>query len=120
VPRHGDLWPGNLRIEGGVVRALDFEGAALGPRYADAAWFLLHLDLYLARPGLGRRRRRLAAAFLAGWLGDAEAADEAALAFFRAAAARHLLRAAGGRGLRARWRRLLLTRQLTAAASGAR
>lgn len=121
VPRHGDLWPGNLRIEDGVARALDFEGAGLGPRYADAAWFLLHLDLYLARPGLGRRRRRLAAAFLAGWLGDAEAPDQAALAFFRAVAARQLLRAAGGRSLRARWRRRLLARELAAAAGeGAR
>jgi colanic acid/amylovoran biosynthesis glycosyltransferase len=117
VPRHGDLWPGNLRIDDGVARALDFEGASLGPRYADAAWFLLHLDLYLARPGLGRRRRRLASAFLAGWLGDAEAPDEAALAFFRAAAARHLLRNAGGRGLRARWRRRLLAREVSAAAA---
>ncbi|HEX6203520.1 MAG TPA: phosphotransferase, partial [Thermoanaerobaculia bacterium] len=122
VPVHGDLWPGNLLVDGATARALDYEGADLGPRYADAAWFLLHLDLYLARPGLGRRRRALEEAFLAGWLGDAAAADRAALALLRAEAAVLLLRrSARGGGPRSRWRRRLLRHELArAAAEGAR
>jgi len=115
VPVHGDLWPGNLFVEAGRASAIDFEGARLGHPFADAAYFLVDLDLFFVRPGLGPLRAELTSSFLAGW-GRVGETDRAALAGFRAAAALgHLAlegESGGSTGPRARLGRLLRIRSL--------
>jgi len=134
VARHGDLWPGNVRVdlagwghEAGrtgsappTVTVLDWEGfeAEASPS-DDAAHFLVHAGLYLAYPLLGGRRRRLERAFCRGWRprGLAEA-ERRELERARAAEARGLLAAPDsrgvGRGPGAFWRRLALHRWVRA------
>lgn len=106
VGRHGDFWPGNVRVgdggwrggaggeEGWVARmtVLDWEGFAEGAEpEEDAAYFLVHAGLYLALPLLGGRRRRLEAAFLAGWCpGGSGEGGAARLAAAKAGVARRL------------------------------
>jgi aminoglycoside phosphotransferase (APT) family kinase protein len=94
-PAHGDVWPGNVFTTGDRVEVVDFEGATLASPYEDAAWFLVHLGLYLRRGAGGRLRRPLEAAFLEAWRGGGPA-DPAALAACRALAALEL--PARGRG----------------------
>ena len=116
VPRHGDLWPGNLRLDGDVASALDFEGWGWGHPAEDAANFLLHAELYFPPP-LGGRFRACRDGFLAGWGGE-HAGPGWELARV-AAAARAVLDGAaehGTPGLRP-WRRRVLRRHLEAAES---
>jgi len=117
VPVHGDLWPGNLFVADGRAAAIDFEGTRLGHPLADAAYFLVDLDLFLLRPGLAGLRAELTHAFLAGW-GGHRTEDGPAFTSFRAAAAlAHLaLEGEGGAtaGPRARLGRRLRVRSLRA------
>jgi glycosyltransferase involved in cell wall biosynthesis len=116
VPRHGDLWPGNLRLHGDVASALDFEGWGWGHPAEDAATFLVHAELYFPPP-LGSRLRACRDAFLAGWGGErAGPAWELAKV---AAAARAVLDAAAEHGTPALrpWRSRVLRRHLVVAAA---
>jgi glycosyltransferase involved in cell wall biosynthesis len=112
VGRHGDFWPGNIYVElseGGPasVQAIDFEGYGEGLAAEDAAYFLVHLELFFAWPGLGRRRERAAAAFLEGWL-DGGPLDRAALDLCRIAEALQVLARTEDGGWRERRRRRAL------------
>ena len=99
--RHADFWPGNVFVAPDRLRVVDFEGYGEGHPIEDAAYFLVHLELYHAYPGLRRRGRRLADRFRAGWAGgaladrDAGRGDDDPLLSLgrRGAAARLLLRA---------------------------
>lgn len=66
---HGDFWPGNVFISRDAVTVIDLEGVRPGNAVDDLAWFLVHLELFFPPP-LGRRFRRLRAAFLRGYYGD--------------------------------------------------
>jgi Ser/Thr protein kinase RdoA (MazF antagonist) len=46
VLRHGDLWPGNVFADAAGVQVVDFEATRVGMPWEDAAYFLLHLELY--------------------------------------------------------------------------
>ena len=76
VPRHGDLWPGNLRVEGDVASALDFEGWGWGHPAEDAATFLVHAELFFPPPFAGRFHA-CRDAFVRGWSGSAGARETA-------------------------------------------
>lgn len=79
VGRHGDLWPGNVRVltGGDRVVVLDLEGFedSAAPE-DDAAHFLFTAGLYLAYPFLGSRLRRLEEAFVDGWRPEGLSAGE--------------------------------------------
>lgn len=91
VLRHGDFWPGNVRVsDDGGVAVLDFEGAAPGHPLEDPAYFEVHLTLYLAYPGLQARRGALREAFLDGY-GDPAVAATPAFDLCRRSAAARLL-----------------------------
>lgn len=120
VARHGDFWPGNLRVsEDGRdrVEVLDFEGFGPGLPEEDPAALLVHSALYFPPPWeeLGRR---FEAGVLAGWGGGRETHSHR-LAFCRAEAAARALAAGAaasdallvGRAL-VRWRRRRLLRDL--------
>lgn len=122
VPRHGDFWPGNLRISD-RVEALDFEGFGPGLPEEDAAALLVHAGLYFPPPW-GRRRRRFEMGLMVGWT-RGRSVDSDRLAFCRMEVAARVL-AAGvaqsevplvvGRVLAA-WRRRRLVRELTGEAA---
>jgi colanic acid/amylovoran biosynthesis glycosyltransferase len=48
VLHHGDFWPGNLFFDGTAVEVIDLEGAGVSVPSEDIAWFLLHVEMYLA------------------------------------------------------------------------
>jgi len=112
--QHSDFWPGNVFVGERSVHVVDFEGYQRGPRYEDAAYFLVQLGLFYAYPLLGGRRRALAAAFLDGYLRGAPL-DRAAWALCWTAKVLQVLArpAAGTRGfVRRRWRRRALLSML--------
>jgi aminoglycoside phosphotransferase (APT) family kinase protein len=82
VEQHGDFWPGNVFIGQEGPQVIDFEGCARGMRAADLAWFLAHLELSFAYPGMR--------AFLAGY-GEPGVQDEPAFRLCCAAAGVSLL-----------------------------
>lgn len=114
--RHGDFWPGNLRISEDRVEVLDFEGFGPGLPEEDAAALVVHADLYFPPP-FGSRRRRFERGLMAGWRDDRLDPDR--LAFCRVEVAARLLAAGAadrdvpfpGRVL-GRWRRRRLIREL--------
>lgn len=128
VGRHGDLWPGNVRVRGAEATApetaldgaplpvpvtvLDLEGFEEGAAPADdAAHFLVTSGLYLVPPFLERRRRRLERAFLRGWNPALDERERGELERAKTRAARSLLeRGVVGGALRESWRRRWLGR----------
>jgi colanic acid/amylovoran biosynthesis glycosyltransferase len=100
---HCDFWPGNVLVAGERVTVIDFEGYRPGLPHEDAAWFLVHLELALARPWRDEGFvREAAASFLRG-TGLCDAEDRRLLELAVAGAALRLLsRAAGSRGVTAR------------------
>lgn len=66
VARHGDFWPGNVRLHEGEVSVLDFEGFGTGTPWEDPAAFLVHGELYFPPP-LRRRFQPLEEGFLSGF-----------------------------------------------------
>ncbi len=82
---HGDFLPGNVFVTPSSVDVIDFEGYHEGPTWLDATYFLVHLELYFARPWLKTRLRRLQDAFLRGF-GTEPAADPAAYELCRTVA----------------------------------
>lgn len=96
--RHGDFWPGNVFVGPGRCEAIDFEGLCDGLAGEDVAYFLLHLEGFLAGSPLVLRRRAASRAFLDGYLAGRQL-DPAQLRLCRLAAAlrirRHLAPAAG-------------------------
>ncbi len=85
VATHGDFWPGNILV-GDDLFVVDFEAVDSGPRYQDAGYFLIHLQLYWQWPGAGRQYAQFAQAFLDGFTGGA-AIDPGALDVCRVTAA---------------------------------
>jgi aminoglycoside phosphotransferase (APT) family kinase protein len=61
---HGDFSPGNVFVAPAVLSIIDFEGFHHGLPWEDAAYFLVHLELYFARLGHRARFERLQVAFL--------------------------------------------------------
>lgn len=92
VGRHGDFWPGNVLVAPNALYVLDLEGYGRGHPLEDPAYFLVHLELLHAYPGLRRRGERLAARFHEGRGGDGASAGAAWALARAAAAARVLLR----------------------------
>lgn len=90
VGRHGDFWPGNVLVAADVLHVMDLEGYGRGHPLEDPAYFLVHLELLHAYPGLRRRGERLAARFHEGWR-RGEAPEGPAWALARAAAAARVL-----------------------------
>lgn len=115
--RHGDFWPGNVLVAPHRLEVVDLEGYGEGHPVEDPWYFLVHLELYHAYPGLRRRGRRLAGLFGEGLGAETEGAallEEGPLRTLgrTAAAARLLVRAEERRarasspgGLAARLRR---------------
>ncbi|HVS10700.1 MAG TPA: glycosyltransferase [Planctomycetota bacterium] len=66
---HGDFWCGNVYWSPGELEVIDLEGVGVGHAEEDVVCFLAHLTLFFAlpMPGLRRRGRRLARAFLSGY-----------------------------------------------------
>lgn len=88
---HGDFWPGNVYVDpDGGVQVIDFEGYREGLAWEDPAYFLVHLELFFAWPGLRGRFEKAAAAFLGGYL-EGGRLDQAALSRCLAAKARQAL-----------------------------
>lgn len=128
VGRHGDFWPGNVRVRGAettdrettldsapdavAVTVLDLEGFEEGAAPAeDVAHFLVTSGLYLVLPFLGRRRRRLERAFLRGWNPALDEKEHGELERAKTRVARCLLeRGVVGGGPSAPWRRRWLGR----------
>ena len=79
---HGDYWPGNIFVDDNRVEVIDFEGYREGLPLQDVAQFLVHLDLYLAYPLLGRVRRKLRAAFLDSYAAFGGQIDDDAMRLF--------------------------------------
>ncbi len=110
VARHGDFWPGNLRLSDDRVSVLDFEGFGPGGAWEDAARLLVHAELYFF-PLLGARF----ASFEAGFLSGFERPADRELAVFRAAEALLALEAEiwrNGARVLAPWRRWRLRQRL--------
>ena len=81
---HGDLSSGNIFVAPSSVTVVDFEGFHEGLPWEDAAYFLVHLELYFVELWRAARLARLQHAFL----GAARAApDPVASELCRAAAA---------------------------------
>jgi len=128
VGRHGDFWPGNVRVQeerttasekaldsvpdAVAVTVLDLEGFEEGAAPAeDAAHFLVTSGLYLVFPFLGRRRRRLERAFVRGWNPALDQGERGELERAKTRVARRLLeRGVVGGGPSAPWRRRWLGR----------
>lgn len=115
VGRHGDFWPGNIRVceLKTAITVLDFEGFEEGRAPTDdAAHFLVTSGLYLVAPWVAGRRRRLERAFLQGWNPALDVEQRRGLGRKKARVARRLLeRGVGGSGsLMGRWRRRWLAR----------
>ena len=124
VGRHGDLWPGNVRVREvettmpgatgsePAVTVLDLEGFEDGAAPTDdAARFLVTSGLYLVAPLLGGRRRRLENAFLQGWGLGLEEVQRRGLERAKARVARRLLADGGvSDGILAHRRRRWLAR----------
>ncbi|HEX7186514.1 MAG TPA: glycosyltransferase, partial [Thermoanaerobaculia bacterium] len=88
---HGDFWPGNVYVDRkGGVQVIDFEGYREGLPWEDPAYFLVHLELFFAWPGLRRRFAKASAAFLDGYL-EGDRLDRAALSHCLASKARQAL-----------------------------
>jgi tRNA A-37 threonylcarbamoyl transferase component Bud32 len=99
--QHGDFWPGNVYIDQDGVQVIDFEGYREGLPWEDPAYFLVHLELFFAWPGLRGRFEKASAAFLDGYL-DGSRLDRSALDTSLAAKARQVLEKTGeGRQRRA-------------------
>jgi colanic acid/amylovoran biosynthesis glycosyltransferase len=97
VGHHGDFWPGNVyvdRDEG--VQVIDFEGYREGLPWEDPAYFLIHLELFFAWPGLRGRFEKASAAFLDGYL-EGGRLDRSALNLCLTTKARQVLDTTGER-----------------------
>jgi len=51
---HGDLWPGNVLIEGSSWHVLDWDGITVGLPWQDRFWFGLHYGMLSHSARLGR------------------------------------------------------------------
>jgi hypothetical protein len=114
VGRHGDFSSGNIFMTDDHVDVIDFEAFRDGLPLEDAAFFLVHLELYFVYPLVSRALPKLIDAFLDGFRGG-EPLDEGSLRFFTIASALQFL-AHGGlqrQGFfRGMWRRRALHRTI--------
>lgn len=92
VTHHGDFWPGNVFIADAQIEVIDFEGTGIGTPYADAAYFLLHAELFFTFPFVIGRFPSLATAFFRGYEGSEQPVDSLGYQVCQAAIALHLLR----------------------------
>lgn len=112
---HGDLSPGNILVAPAALAVIDFEGFHEGLPWEDAAYFLVHLELYFVHPRRAAGLARLRAAFLEG---SRVAPDPLAFDLCQAVAALKALRAlAYGRFWRA-WPHARLLRNLALGRGG--
>lgn len=86
VSHHGDLWPGNVFIDGARVEVIDFEGYGLSLAAHDPTYLLLHVSLYFALRG----RERMEVARAGFFDGYARTLDPAELELCRLAVALQL------------------------------
>ena len=70
---HGDLWPGNILIDGGTCGIIDWEDVAIAHPFLSLAPLIVGLELYQPQLGSPEVTRRLERAYVAGFAGLAPA-----------------------------------------------